>query len=136
MSLPVPVIASFLQALIQAQQESDRHRLDIELQMYVAKLQQECTQTKIIAQKEIIQQVLTLAQHSFDRKMDFLTNALGNAQTLINNHHQSLLDEQTDLRNRRFDSSLDRDTKIRIESRLSEISITLIELNTLNLRFT
>jgi len=80
--------------------------------------------------------VLTLAQHSFDRKMDFLTNALGNAQTLINNHHQSLLDEQTDLRNRRFDSSLDRDTKIRIESRLSEISITLIELNTLNLRFT
>jgi|GEM_PF-4830632 len=51
MSLPVPVIASFLQALIQAQQESDRHRLDIELQMYVAKLQQECTQTKIIAQK-------------------------------------------------------------------------------------
>ncbi|POZ49659.1 hypothetical protein [Methylovulum psychrotolerans] len=134
MSLPIPIMVSVFQALVQAQNESDKHQREIQLQTHIVNLQHSYSMAKLQAEKEIIQNIISLAKHSYDRKMDFLTDAYHQVQCLISNYHQTLLAEQTELRNRRFDSSLSRNEKMQIESRLSDVSVTLIDLTALNQR--
>ena len=83
MSLPIPVVISVFQALIQAHNESENHQREIQLKAHVANLQHSYDIARLQAEKEIIQNIISLTKHKFDRKMDFITDAYNQVQNLI-----------------------------------------------------
>ncbi len=137
MALPVPIILASVSTLAQMMNDKNAHQRELykaqveqriaSMQFELRRMEMEVEQQRIQAQKEIIQSLIEASQHAFDRKMDFFRDAFHRSHGLIEQHQSELLAEQRSLSERRFDDMPDGD-RLRLNSRLSEINGTLIDL--------
>lgn len=111
-----------------SQIQNDRSLKESELIAETERLRIMADVAKYNSQKEIIQSLISLSQHVFDRKLDFFVQTYNSMFALITQHQSELLKQLDDLRGKEFDENVTENKFIQIMQARSVINSELNEL--------
>src|SRR5947208_9364320 len=101
MPLPMNLIMESLRTMAFSQAAQSHHNASVrraELKAKMRELEIAAEREKVQAQKEIIERLIALAQHMYDRKIDFFTETFRATHSLIEQHQRTLTEERVELR--------------------------------------
>ena len=131
-----PMTLPAMQGIVEMLSRAQESRLQAQLAMHVKTLEQQYALAKLDVEKAVLLHYLDLAKHAFDRKLDFVKHTYDTTIASIERTRESLLEKQTKLLDKRFDSSLSLDQQARNDQDLNSLNVQLIEINQLNTRLT
>lgn len=121
-----------IMSVARSQINNNRSIKEAQLMVETQRLKAMAETARIQSQKEIIQSMMALSQHAYDRKMDFFVQTYNKFHSLINQHQDELLEELKSLRGKEFEDNITENQFIQIIQARSVINTELSELKKIN----